>query len=106
VLQWIVQVLPILAATLIAIMTYSLSKSIRYIGRGVLRDIGWALDRTPALDAFLMFVLQAVLVTSTVTALFHHVSNHIIQSLDILYLASLLLLVMYHTRKEAYVLPA
>lgn len=105
-LALIAQLIPVFIAGLLAFLAYCLGKSLPTMGSGVFKEIGWVLDRTPALDAFLMFVLQAVLVTSAAVALFQRVSNHVVQSLDILYLASLLLLVLYHTRKDTDILPA
>lgn len=64
-------------------------------------DISWMLPETPARDEFNLFVLQAVMISAILICSLIQVSNHIILSMDILYILSLAMLFLYHTLKVA-----
>lgn len=100
-LQLMAQMIPVVFTGLIAYLTYRISISIKNAGGWLLQDYGWIIEKTPALDAFLIFTVQAVLVSMAAACGFRQVSNHIILSLDILYFISLLMLILYHNLKEA-----
>jgi uncharacterized membrane protein len=59
------------------------------------------LPNAPALNELVMFVLQAGIAVATLVWHITAGSNHIIITLDILYLLSLSMLVLYHMLKEA-----
>ena len=67
-------------------------------------DSKWVLVETPALLAYAVFVIETAVV-SMLTCGFIHVSNHAILSIDILYLASTLILALYHMFKGSPLLP-
>lgn len=71
----------------------------RYMGS--VWDISWILPETPARDEFNLFVLQSVIIAAVLVCGLLQVSNHIMLSLDILYILSLSMLYLYHTLKVA-----
>src|SRR5690242_17151634 len=101
ILQLVLQLIPVFISGFIIYLTYLLSKTLRIAGLGVLLDLCCLPVRAPALDTFLMFVMQAVSIASMVICTLCHVSNHIVISLDIIYFLSILILVLYHTLKES-----
>ena len=103
-LHWVINLIPALAAGIIIYLTFLLGKSFRCGGPGMLRGLCCLLERTPALDAFLLFIFRSVLIAAAVTVAFGSISNHIVLSLDILYFISALLLILYHTLKNPPVL--
>jgi hypothetical protein len=56
-------------------------------------------DKTPGLNEFFLFVLRSVYITTAVLCVFNRVSNHIIITLDILFLFSTMLIYLYHLLK-------
>lgn len=99
-LQFVSQLAPVLMTGIIAYLLFRLGAALRHSGSYLSDELGWMLAETPALDSFLMFAIgTAIAVTAAASALLQ-VSNHIILSLDILYLLSLLLLILFHTFKE------
>jgi hypothetical protein len=63
-------------------------------------ELDWILEKTPAQVSFFMFLLQAFIFI-TAAAFASKVSNHIILTLDIIYLLNILLLILYHNIKIA-----
>jgi hypothetical protein len=100
-LQFISQVFPVLLTGLIAYLLFRLGAALRHSGSYLSDELGWMLARTPALDAFIMFVIGIAIVVTAVLCALMQVSNHIILSLDILYLMSMLMLILFHTFKES-----
>lgn len=99
-LQFVSQLIPVLLTGLIAYLLFRLGAALKFSGSYLSRELGWMLDRTPALDAFLMFVIGAAIAAATVVCALRQVSNHLLLSLDILYFLSMLLLILFHTFKE------
>ena len=100
-LQFISQLVPVLLAGIIAYLMFRLGAALKHSGSYLSDELGWMLDRTPAIDAFLMFIIGIAIAVTTITCALMQVSNHIILSLDILYLLSMLLLILFHTFKES-----
>lgn len=100
-LQFISQLVPVLLTGLIAYLLFRLGVALRHSGSYLSDELGWMLARTPALDAFIMFVIGIAIVVTAVLCALMQVSNHIILSLDILYLMSMLMLILFHTFKES-----
>lgn len=100
-LQILTQLIPVVFAGIIAYLTFRISKVFKNTGTGMFNDFYCFLEKTPALDAFLSFIIQSVLVSAAAICAFQQVSNHIILSLDILYFISLLMLILFHNLKEA-----
>lgn len=98
-MQFFVQLIPVLFTGIMLYLTYQLSIALKNGGTGILSDLCWLLEKTPVLDAFVLLLLQAALIVASVFCLFGRVSNHGIISLDILYLANLLILILYHSLK-------
>lgn len=67
-------------------------------------DLRWILEETPALFACVLFLIYSACISLLAVSLLSNVSNHIVQSLDILYLFSLIMLVLFHLIKESRVL--
>jgi hypothetical protein len=67
-----------------------------------IKDDFYIFERTAAFDAFLSFITGSVLTISAVFGLLGSISNHSVISLDILYISSLLILVLYHFLKVSY----
>jgi hypothetical protein len=99
-LQFVSQLIPVLMAGFIAYLLFKLGAALKYSGTYLSDELGWMLPRTPALDAFLMFVIGAAIVVTAAACALMQVSNHIILSLDILFFLSMLLLILFHTFKE------
>lgn len=100
-LQLLAQIVPVLLTGLIAYLLFRLGAAMKHSGSYLSYELGWMLARTPALDAFLMFIIGTGIVATTAACALMQVSNHIILSLDILYLLSILLLILFHTLKES-----
>lgn len=64
------------------------------------RDDLFFYDRQYVRDGFIILVIQLGFYCMSASSLFQ-VSNHIILSLDIIYLFSILILAMFHTFKES-----
>ena len=99
-----------------ALMTLLISYSVLKLGafRNVKRrpgitklllELEWILQKTPAQASYFMFLLQSFIFISAAAFAFR-VSNHIILTLDIIYLITSLLLIMYHNIKIAVSLSA
>lgn len=104
IVQVIIQLIPAVFIGFLAFVGYSLGTALRYSGTGAFGDLSWMLPNAPALNEFFVLVLQTVIAASALICVLLQVSNHIIISLDILYLLSILMLVLYHMRKEADIL--
>ena len=100
-LQFLLNLLPVIITGAIVYMLYHFSASLRYSGREVRGSLCWLLERTPALDIFLTFVIKAVLIVTSTTCTFGNFSCYGIISLDIIYFMSMLILILYHTLKIA-----
>jgi hypothetical protein len=100
-LQFLVQAIPVLLTGLLAYLLFRLGAALKHSGAYLSDELGWMLARTPALDALIMFILGIAFAVAAAACALVQVSNHIILSLDILYLLSMLLLVLYHTLKES-----
>jgi hypothetical protein len=100
-LQVLSQLIPVVFAAIIAYLTYRISKVFKNTGTGMFNDFYCFLEKTPAQDSFLMFIIQSVLVSAAAICSFKQISNHIILSLDILYFISLLMIILFHNLKEA-----
>ena len=100
-IQFVIMVLTAAAAAITAYFVLHIVVLPVNSGSGKFAGLDWLLDRAPAMDAFLMFIFQAVLVVTTVACALLRISNHIILSLDILYLLSILILFRFHMLKEA-----
>lgn len=74
--------------------------SLKCSGLGIFLELDWILEVTPAQVFYLMFVIQSALLVS-VEVCSHRISNHSIITLDILYLVSILMLILFHNLKEA-----
>jgi dolichol kinase len=99
-LQFISQLIPVLVAGTIAYLIYYFSAVLKNGGAGVFQGFKWLLEVTPALNTFLVFITKATFLVSLILCAFGRTSNHIILSLDILYLISLLILILYHIFKQ------
>ena len=100
-LQFISQLIPVFFAILIVYLTYRISIIIKNADGFLHPDFDWVIENTPALDAFLMFAIQTVLVVTASVCSFRQVSNHIILTLDIIFFISVMMLILFHTLKEA-----
>lgn len=105
-LQLISQLVPVLLTGIIAYLIFRLGAALKHSGSYLSEELGWMLDRTPVVDAFLMFIIGIAIAVALTVSTLMQVSNHIILSLDILYLMSLLLLILFHTFKESGTLHA
>lgn len=101
IVQLLLNLMGIFIAGAIVYLTYLLSRTLKGGSAGMLQDFCWLFDNTPALNSFLMFVLQIVIASNTIACSLKSISNHIIISLEIIYLFSILMLVLFHTLKEA-----
>jgi hypothetical protein len=93
-------VLPVLAG-IIAYLTFKICTVCRRAGISKLGSIDWLLEETPALFAFSLFLLECLIIAAPNTFALKQVSNHIIIALDIIYLLSILMLVLFHAFKIA-----
>ncbi|NJD04829.1 MAG: hypothetical protein FIA99_20020 [Ruminiclostridium sp.] len=95
-------------SVLIVLMTVVISYPVSSFGKGgkgrvsfgSFLELDWVLEKTPAQASYLMFMVQSFIVV-TAAAFAFRISNHIILTLDILYLVSILMLVLYHNFKIA-----
>lgn len=71
------------------------------INTGRFLELGWLLEKTPAQASYLMFMVVQSFLVITAAAFASRVSNHVILTLDILYLINILLLIRYHNLKKA-----
>lgn len=101
ILQLFLQLVPVFIMGVIAYLTYCISISFKGAGKGKHMDLSCFLVRTPALDAFLMFVIQAVLVAAVEVCASVNISGHTIISLDIIYFFSILILIAYHIMENS-----
>lgn len=100
VLQW----MSVFAAGIAALWMLKAGAGIKTGGGGMLQEMRWLLEETPALNAFFLFVMHCSF-TVQIALSFYRISNTVIISLDILYFLSMLMLILYHTFKEAEILP-
>lgn len=100
-LQLVIQFIPVMFIGLMTYLSYRISTAYKSAGFSMLSELCWLLPKTPALDTFLLFVLQAVLVASVVVSTLARMSNHGVLTLDILYYLSVLMLILFHRRKES-----
>ena len=99
-LQFASPLIPVLVAGILAYLTYYLSRILEKGGAQALLGFRWLLEVTPALNTFLIFVSRGAYLTALILCAFGRTSKHMVISLDILYLVSLLLLILYHTLKQ------
>lgn len=100
-LQILLLLITVVFTGIIAYLTARLTgASIIYNGLGALLELDWILQVTPAQVSYLMFVMQSAILISVFIFTFK-ISNHSILSLDILYLISMLMLILFHNLKEA-----
>lgn len=104
-IQMLLQLVPVIFIGLIAYMTFLLSKQLQHSSSCSFDELCCFLQSTPALDSFFIFVLQGILFVSAILCTLQQVSNHIILTLDILYILSLILLSLYHIFKDHQVSP-
>lgn len=89
-------VLNLLPAAIAGIMGYLIYlTAVVILGRALPVDLQWVMEKTPALDAFLLFIFHTVILTS-INCFINNLSNHVILSLDIVYFFSVLMLIMFH----------
>ena len=100
-LQFLLNLLPVVITGVMVYMLYHFSTSLKYSGREVIESLRLLLERTPALDVFLMFVIKAALIVTSTVCTFGKLSYYGIISLDIIYFMSMLMLILYHTLKVA-----
>jgi hypothetical protein len=100
ILQFISQLIPVLVAGIITYFTFYLSTILENGGAGALAGFKWLLEATPALNTFLVFMAKAAFLINAILSTFGRMSNHIVLTLDILYLISLLMLILYHNLKQ------
>jgi hypothetical protein len=98
-LQLIFQILILCAVTVIGCFAYFSAVVMRNGGAGIPEYLRAYISESLPLDSLLMVVLQLVFALLVYSIFFKHISNHIIISLDILYLESLLLIFFCHTKK-------
>lgn len=100
-MQIMLTLLTVAFTGLIAYLTLRFAAaSLKGGGLGVFFELDWILEVTPAQVSYLMFIIQsALLVTVALTSF--RISNHGILTLDILYLISIIMLIMFHNLKEA-----
>lgn len=89
-----------MAAT-IAYLAFRLCTVLEAAGVSKLAGIEWMLQKTPASLAFSVFALQSLICAAANIHALKHVSNHIIITLDIIYISSILMLILFHTFKIA-----
>lgn len=99
--QFILQLFPIIITGFLTYLACTAGTSVRSRGKGISWDISWMLPDTLARNEFNLFVLQAVIAVTVLVCALLQVSNHIIISMDILYILSLSMLYLYHTLKVA-----
>ncbi|MCX8128813.1 MAG: hypothetical protein N3I35_01785 [Clostridia bacterium] len=85
----------------VALMALIWCSSQKFIGNLMTCSLCCLAARTPALNAFLMFVLHAVVISLSVVCCLKRISNSAIITLDIIYFISIMILVFYHTLKES-----
>ncbi|HHW47657.1 MAG TPA: hypothetical protein GXX14_03450 [Clostridiaceae bacterium] len=93
--------LPVIIAGTMVYMLHHFNASLKYSCREAVESLCLLLERTPALDTFLMFVIKAVLIVTSTVCTFGNPSYYGIISLDIFYFMSMLMLILYHTLKVA-----
>ena len=90
-----------LMTVIISYMAFSLGTGgKRRVSIGSFLQLDWILEKTPAEASYRMFMIQSCIVI-TAAAFAFRVSNHIILTLDILYMISILMLILYHNFKKA-----
>lgn len=99
-LQFITHIIPVITAGIIAYFTYYLSILLMSSSAGAFQDLKWLLEVTPALNTFFVFISKAAYLLGIILCAFGRTSNHIVISLDILYLVSFLMLILFHTLKQ------
>lgn len=99
-LQFIVTLLPMLAVIAAVFAAASKLKSVGNRMMQIFDEFGWAIDNSPAQVAFFMFSFTAAIAAALLSAVFAHVSNQLILSLDIIFFLSSILLILFHQFKE------
>lgn len=93
------QLIPALIAGAIAYFTYYLSRLLENGEARSYGDLCRLLVKTPALNSFLLFVSRTLIAATLLCSAFGRIASHIVISLDILYFASILMLVLFHNLK-------
>ncbi len=99
-LQFVLTLLPVL---LLTAAFAALACRVKFIGttlEQMLSDFGWMIESSPAQVAFFMFSVTAAIAASLAVCVFSLVSRQLILSLDILFLLSSMLLILFHQLKE------
>lgn len=100
-LQTILNLLPVFIIGTTIYITLCISISLKNARTGMMQSLCWLLERTPALDTFLLFIIQTVYIITAVFCAFSNLSNHAVISLDIIYFFSMMMLIFYHIIKES-----
>lgn len=98
-IQLIFQIAIICAAVIVACFAYLSAFAVKSGCSGMPAYLYAYISETLPLNSFLTVVLQMAFVLIGCKAIFSYISNHIIISLDILYIESLLLIFFCHTMK-------
>lgn len=102
-LQLFLHLIPVALTGFLLYMLYRINAAFTLYRAGGLMDLCCIFQRTPALDTFVLFILQGLLAVGTVVfCVFGRIGNHGILTLDILYFFSTLLLIAYHMLKESF----
>lgn len=100
-MQCIFLILPIVSSCFIGALLLCCFASAAYRLHGnVPSDLKWVLYKAASLDAFLVCIVTIIILSSILASSLNHISNHIILSLDILFLFSSLILILFHTIKQ------
>jgi hypothetical protein len=98
-IEILIQIIPAVISGIILYFTYVLSRILLDGGFSIPLVFSSVYLKTPGLNEFLLFVLRSFCFAFTVVCIYCRVSNHIIISLDILYLFSILIIYLFHSLK-------
>lgn len=97
--------LPAVIAVFIGLMWYLIAATLKKgLITGMPSELKWIVEITPALYSYVFFIALSYVCLLIVVSSLRHVSNHIIISLDIIYLFSIMIPILFHSIKDSRVL--
>lgn len=105
-MQYVFLILPIVLTCFIgALLLYCFANAAYRLGGNLPGDLKWVLEKAASLDAFLVCIVTIIIISGILASSLNHISNHIILSLDILFLFSSLILILFHKIKQIRFVP-
>ncbi|MEN6316186.1 MAG: hypothetical protein ABFD25_18285 [Clostridiaceae bacterium] len=101
-LQFILSFLPMLAViTAVFMLVHKIKRSGICMGQMLCGfDFDWSISGSPAQVAFFMFSITVAIAVSLIAGAFTMVSGQLFLTLDIIFLLSSILLILFHQLKE------